>query len=121
MENNQEYVAKWVYEEFINPHCVNVVMFKVDKQTEAVILTRVQKYVCRIFKIKPEIKYNYTLEVEIDKANIIKVNNIVITADNNRWLVVADYGVRLKMVNTEPTVMNRILGKMFRISSVYSY
>ena len=115
-----EAAEKWIYEEFIKPREVNVSMFRVNKKTEAVRLSKVQRYVCRLFKITPEVKYNYEVAVEIDAPKIIRKNNIVLTSDKNKWLVVEEFGVRLLLVNIEPIVLNSIIGKMYRMSSVYS-
>jgi hypothetical protein len=70
-----------------NPPTFNIVSYTVKRETLATNLSKVQKLVCRLFKIVPEKYFDYELVVHPETVSGCKVSDILLSIDGNQWLV----------------------------------
>jgi len=60
---------------------------QIDAQVKATQLTKVQKLICKWFKITPETKYHFKLSVRIIGKHHIKTGDFVMSDDGHKWIV----------------------------------
>ncbi len=76
-------------------------------------LSRLQRFICRLFKIKPLITYTFTYEIETSEK--IPLGSVIILLDGTKWLVIH----KNKIKSMEPYVSVNVRGTVGLLFQAY--
>lgn len=88
----------------------------------ATTLTKFQEFICKLIKVIPEIKYEYSADVEVELPNMIERGDVVMSSDGNQWrVVIANDNISIIRISTiNPCVCNGLNGHLIIVAKHHS-
>lgn len=66
---------------------ITINSYEIKSKTNIVKLSKIQKKICKWFRITPEERYSFILKVNIDANNPLYIGDNVLMADETMWHV----------------------------------
>lgn len=91
---------------------IQVTSAKVIKETDVSELTKLQKLVCKLFKIKPSCKHIFVVRIESPQIDSVDLTNILINRNEELWVVMKIGEGYFDIINHKP-MHHLLLGDNF--------
>ena len=81
--------------------------YEIIERTKVQSLTKVQNLICRLFKIKPHVNFNYTIKAKVNIEYYLRKNDILNVGSGTSWLVsnIIDKNT-IEIINFYPTCLD---------------
>jgi len=99
----------------------DILSSSIVSQSEVSNLTKLQKFICKKFKINHEKKYYYYIDILFEDKIDVHVGDIVLTGDDHKWRVLKIHSSDMRyihMTNIEPYIFSGVFGKIAIVSRI---
>lgn len=83
-------------------------------------LSRLQKIICKLFKITPSNEYWYLIKIGIGLPHPIRMHDVIVDRFGNSWMVVDVVGKFIYVKNLKPNLCYGIYGYIMYSYSCFS-
>lgn len=68
-------------------HLITINSFELKSKVKIDRLTKLQKLICKLFRITPEVLYDFVIEISTEGVHPIMAGDMVLTQDETKWMV----------------------------------
>jgi hypothetical protein len=81
---------------------LTILSYEIEDKIETTRLTKIQKLVCKWFKITPEKLYLYTIEVKVRPGHSVRSNDDILMKDESLWRIIKIMGEYVILYTIRP-------------------
>lgn len=78
---------------------ITIKSYKIKSKVEATYLTKLQRLICKLFRITPEVKYFFTINIITETNHPVRVGDNVLMQDGTHWRATKTEGRWMELMN----------------------
>lgn len=78
---------------------ITIKSYKIKNKVEATYLTKLQRLICKLFRITPEVKYFFTINIITETNHPVMVGDNILLQDETHWRAVKVEGCYIELMN----------------------